>query len=151
MILKSYFAYNFVSGSRSADYVGRTKRQLLTWLKNVQKVTCIQTSEESQRRKALRNNDCFYVIDYATTQYSFSLKEGMHIGWQKPALNKHVDSLACSICVKISMVSNQTTVKVYFSKYDFFRQFLVIDYFTIISFYIFIIYFNLSIEFFVIL
>ena len=75
----------------------------------------------------------------------------MHIGWQKPALNKHVDSLACSICVKISMVSNQTTVKVYFSKYDFFRQFLVIDYFTIISFYIFIIYFNLSIEFFVIL
>ena len=54
---------------------------------------------ESQRCKALSNSDCFSILDYATTQYSLSIKEGMHIGWQKPALNKHVDFLACSICV----------------------------------------------------
>ena len=54
---------------------------------------------ESQGCKALSNNDCFSILDYATTQYSLSIKEGMHIGWQKPVLNKHVDFLACSICV----------------------------------------------------
>ena len=52
----------------------------------------------SQRCKALSNNDCFSIIDYATTQYSLSIKECMDIGWQKPALNKDVDFLACSIC-----------------------------------------------------
>ena len=53
----------------------------------------------SQRCKALSVNDCFSIIDYATTQYSSSIKEGMHIGWEKPALNKYVDFLARSICV----------------------------------------------------
>ena len=44
----------------------------------------------------------------------------MHIGWQKPALNKHVDFLACSICVQVSMVSNQTMVKVHKGEYNLF-------------------------------
>ena len=50
-------------------------------------------------RLALSNSDCFSILGYATTQYSLSIKEGMHIGWEKPALNRHVDLLACSICV----------------------------------------------------
>ena len=40
---------------------------------------------------AIRNNDCFSIIDYATTQDSLSIEEGMHIGWQKPVLTKHLD------------------------------------------------------------
>ena len=99
--------------------------------------------------KALSTNDCFSIIHYATTQYSLSIKEGVHIGWQKPALNKHVDFLACSVCVYISMVSNQTKVNVNIGVYDFFQHFLEIDYFAIL-FYIFIIYFNLPIDFFII-
>ena len=71
-------------------------------LKNIWKQTrspSIQISNESQRGKALSNNDCFSILDYSTTQYSLSIEEGMHIGCQKPALNKHVDFLTCSICV----------------------------------------------------
>ena len=47
----------------------------------------------------LSNSDCFSLLDYATTQYSSSIKEGMHIGWQRTALNKHADFLACSNCM----------------------------------------------------
>ena len=54
---------------------------------------------ESQTCKALSNSVCFPILDYATTQYSLSIKEGMHTCWQKPAVHKHVDFLACSICV----------------------------------------------------
>ena len=80
-----------------------------------------------------------------------SIKEGMHIGWQKPAVNKHVDFLARSICVQVSMVSNQTMVKVHTDECNLsFKQFLVNDYFNI-SFYLFAIYFILLIGFIIIL
>ena len=75
---------------------------------------------ESQRCKALSNSDSFSILDYATTQYSLSIKESMHIGLQKPALNKHVDFLACSICVYVSMVSSQIVVKVHTSEGNLF-------------------------------
>ena len=54
---------------------------------------------ESQRCKALSNSDCFSIMYHATTQYLLSIKEGMHNGWQKTALNKHIGFLECSICV----------------------------------------------------
>ena len=101
--LRSYVVYKFVCGSCKADYIGRTKRHLSTRIKEHletdKKSHVYKHLNESQRCKALSNNDCFSILDYATTQYSSSIKEGMHIGWQKPVLNKHVDFLACSICV----------------------------------------------------
>ena len=76
-----------------------TKRHLSTRIKEHletdKKLHIYKHLNESQRCKALSNNDCFSILDYATTQYSLSIKEGMHIGWQRPALNKHVDFLAC--------------------------------------------------------
>ena len=101
--LTSYVVCKFVCGSCKADYTGRTKRHLSTRIKEHleidKKSRLYKHLNESQRCKALSNSDCFSILDYATTQYSLSIKEGMHIGWQKPALNKHVDFLACSICV----------------------------------------------------
>ena len=101
--LRSYVVYKFVCGSGKADYIGRTKRQLSTRIKEHleidKKCHVYKHLNESQRCKALSNSDCFSILDYATTQYSLSIKEGMHIGWQKPALNKYVDFLACSVCV----------------------------------------------------
>ena len=49
---------------------------------------------------------------------SLSIKEGMHIGWQKPALNKNIDFLACSISVQVSMVINQTMIKIHIDEYN---------------------------------
>ena len=96
--LRSYIVYKFVCGSCKVDYIGCTKRHLSTRIKEHletdKKSYVYKHLNESQRCKALSANDCFSMIDYATTQYSLSIKEGMHIGWQKPALNKHVDFLA---------------------------------------------------------
>ena len=101
--LRSYIVYKFVRGSCKADYVGRTKQHLSTRIKEHfeidKKSHVYKHLNESQRCKTLSNSDCFSILDYATTQYSLSIKEGMHIGWHKPALNKQVDFLACSIFV----------------------------------------------------
>ena len=101
--LRFYVVYKFVCGSCNADYIGCIKRHLSTRIKEHletgKKSNVYKHLNESQRCKALSNSDCFSILDYATTQYSLSIKEGMHIGWQKPALNKQVDFLACSICV----------------------------------------------------
>ena len=101
--LRSYVVYKFVCGSCKADYTGRTKQHLSTKIKEHletdKKLHVYKHLNESQRCKALSDNDCFSIIDYVKTQYSLSIKERMHIGLQKPALNKHVNFLACSICV----------------------------------------------------
>ena len=101
--LRSYVVYKFVRGSCKADYIGRTKQHLSTRIKEhfeIDKNSHVYKHlNESQRCKTLSNSDCFSILGYATTQYSLSIKEGMHIGWQKQALDKHVDFLACSMCV----------------------------------------------------
>ena len=101
--LRSHVVYKFVCGSCKADYIVRTKRHLSTKIKKHleadKKSHIYKQLNESQRCKALSNSDCFSNLGHATTQYSLSIKEGMHTGWQKPALNKQVDFLACSICV----------------------------------------------------
>ena len=101
--LRSYVAYKFVCGSCKADYIGSTKQHLSTRIKEPletdRKSHVYKHLNESQRYKALSNRDCFSILDYASTQYSLSIKDGMYIGWQKSALNKHVDFLAYSICV----------------------------------------------------
>ena len=92
--LRFYVVYKFVCGSCKADYIGRTKQHLSTRIKEHletdKKSHIYKHLNESQRCKALSNSDCFSILDYATTQYPLSIEEGMHIGGQKPALNKHV-------------------------------------------------------------
>ena len=93
------------------------------------KVTRVQNLNEFPQCKAFSSRNCFSIIVYVTTQYSSSIKECMQVGWQKPALKRHVDFLACSPCM-----------------YD---EFIMIYYFTI-SFYIFVINFKFLIEVFII-
>ena len=97
--LRLYFVYEFACGSGKADHIGRTKRHLSNrskeHLETDKKSHLYKHLNESQRCKALSNNDCFSIIDYATTQYSLSIKEDMYIGWQKPVFY----FLACSVCV----------------------------------------------------
>ena len=124
--LRSYVVYKFVCGSCKADYIGLMKRHLSTRIKEHletdKKSHVYKHLNESQRCKALISNDCFSILDYATSQYSLSIKECMHTGLQKPALNKNADSLACSVCVYVSMISNQTTVKVHRGEYNLFSN-----------------------------
>ena len=81
--LRSYVVYKFVCGSCKADYTGRTKQHLSTRIKEhleIEKKSHVYKHQnESQRCKALINSDCFPILNYATTQYSLSIKDGMHI------------------------------------------------------------------------
>ena len=101
--LTSYVVHKFVCGSCKPDYIGRMKRHLsiriMERLETDKMLQVYKHLNESQRCKTLSNNDCFPIIDYATTQYSLIIKEGMHMSWQKLALSKHVDFMAYSICV----------------------------------------------------
>ena len=101
--LRSYVVYKIVCGSCKDDYIGRPKLHLSTRIKEHletdKKSLVYKHLNESQKCKALSNNDCLSIIDYATAQFSLSIKEDMHIGWQKSALNKHIDFLTCSICM----------------------------------------------------
>ena len=97
-----------------ADCINSTKRHFSTRIKEH-----LETDKnlhvyihlnESPGCKVLSNNDSFSIIEHATRQCFLSIKEGMNVGWQKPALNKHVGFLVYSICVLVSMVSNETTI-----------------------------------------
>ena len=118
--LRSYVVYKFVFRSCKAHYIGSTKRQSSTKIKEHletdKKSHVYKHLNESQKCKALSNSDCNNTVKHQAS--SLSIKEGMHIGWQKPALNKHTDFLACSICVQVSMVINQTMVKVHIGEYN---------------------------------
>ena len=98
LLLHQYSIGKFVCGSCKADFIGHMKGHLSTRIKEHletdKKSHVYKHLNESQRCKALSNSDCFSILDYATTQYSLSIKEGMHIGWQKLALNEHDDFLA---------------------------------------------------------
>ena len=75
--LRSYVVYKFVCGSCKVGYIGHTKRDISTRIKEHletdKKLHAYKRLNESQRCKALSNNDCFSILDYATTQYSLLL------------------------------------------------------------------------------
>ena len=77
--LRSYVVYKFVWGSCKADYIGRTKRYLSSRIKEHletdKKSPVYKLLNESKKCKAFSNSHYFSIIDYATTQYSLSIKK----------------------------------------------------------------------------
>lgn len=49
-------------------------------------------------KKACDEN-CFSILDSASSKYGLRVKEALHIRWEKPVLNKQVRSLVTTICV----------------------------------------------------
>ena len=49
--------------------------------------------------KALSTENCFEIIDSASTPFKLKLKEAMHIIWKKPSLNKQQKHVSISITV----------------------------------------------------
>ena len=100
--LKANVVYRFVCASCNASYVGETSRHL-----SVRINEHLNTDKSSHIFKHLRanqackdqcNNNCFSVLDTASSKYQLKIKEGMHIDWLKPSLNKQV------YCTKISLL-----------------------------------------------
>ena len=91
---KSFVVYQFTCVSCRTRYVGRTHKHFDT------RITEHFGSESSSIFKHLndsKNKACkskttrenaFKILDDARTDYELALKEGLHIKWFKPALNK---------------------------------------------------------------
>ena len=100
--LKSGVVYKFKCASCNACYVGETSRHLTTRIREH-----LEKDKNSHIFKHLANSNickemsdagCFSILDTAETKYKLRIKEGMHISWLNPALNKQV------LCTKMSLL-----------------------------------------------
>lgn len=100
--LKANVVYKFDCASCNASYVGETSRHLSVRInEHLQKDKSSHIYKHlnaSQACKDLCSNDCFSILDTATSKYQLKIKEGMYIDWLKPSLNKQVH------CLKISLL-----------------------------------------------
>ena len=90
----SCVVYKFVCGGCGATYIGETDRHF-----EVRKNEHLKTDKSSALYKHIHSNaicqqsssdHCFSVLDRANSKYAIRLKEGLHIQWEKPLLNKQV-------------------------------------------------------------
>ena len=90
----SNVVYEFVCASCNASYVGETERHLSTRIrehykdKNSHIYQHLNASVDCKR--ACNNSNCFSILDRASTKHQLRIKEGLHIKWKQPALNKQL-------------------------------------------------------------
>ena len=101
--MKSYVIYNFSCASCDACYIGETTRHFST---RITEHLCTDKAshvykhlQTSQQCKDQCDASCFDILDCASTKYQLKIKEGLHITWEKPSLNKQVKSFSMSITV----------------------------------------------------
>ena len=101
--LKSFVVYKFVCPGCNACYIGETTRHLSTRIKEH-----LETDKKShifahlvnnETCKAFSTENCFEMIDNASTPFKSKFKEAMHIIWKKPSLNKQQKHVSISITV----------------------------------------------------
>ena len=91
--LKSTVVYKFVPASCNACYVGETAchlpARLKEHLKSDKKSHKHQHLSSNQNCFNCRTDDCFPILDYASTKYQLKVKEALCIKWLDPFVNKH--------------------------------------------------------------
>ena len=101
--LKSFVVYKFVFPGCNACYISETTRNFSARIKEH-----LETDKKShifahlvnnETCKALSTENCFEIIDSASTPFKLKLKEAMHIIWKKPSLNKRQKHVSISITV----------------------------------------------------
>ena len=91
----------FSCASCSACYVGETNWHLATHVRehltSDKNSHIFQHINRSETCKALCSEDCFSLLDTASTSFQLKIKEALHIGWEKPLLNKQVNHVNLSL------------------------------------------------------
>ena len=57
----------------------------------------------STKCKALANVDSFVILDHASTQWQLKIKEGLHIHWESPTLNKQLRHVTFKMALYVSI------------------------------------------------
>ena len=58
------------------------------WLWLCKFSSIVKHLNENQQCKTSHHEKQFTILDYASSQYELALKDGLHIKWIKPILNK---------------------------------------------------------------
>ena len=92
--LKSRVVYKFQCAGCNACYIGETTRHIITRIEEH-----LKKDKKSHIYKHVHNNasclskcdkDCFKILDHASTNWQLKVKEGLHIEWENPEINKQV-------------------------------------------------------------
>ena len=95
--LRSRVIYRFSCAGCSACYIGETNRHFSTRIREH-----LASDKNSHIFKHLRGSvncgslcseDCFKILDSASTSFQLKNKEAMHILWEQPSLNSQVKRL----------------------------------------------------------
>ena len=101
--MKSYVVYKFSCASCDACYIGETTRHFSTriaeHLRTDKASHVYKHLQTTQQCKDQCDSSCFEILDCASTKYQLKIKEGLHITWEKPLLNKQAKSFTISITV----------------------------------------------------
>ena len=108
--LKSFLVYKFVCPGCSACYIGETTRHLSTRIKEYleadKKSHIFAHLANNETCKAFKTENCFEIIDSASTPFRLKLIEATHIIWKKPSLNKQQKHVSICITVHSSFMFN---------------------------------------------
>ena len=89
--LRAGVVYKFLCAGCSACYVGETTRHFSTRVR--EHTFSDKTShvfkhlQNSEHWRTLCSNDCFSILDHASTTFQLKIKEAIHIQCEKPTLN----------------------------------------------------------------
>ena len=97
--LRLQIIYNFSCASCSACYVGETNKHI-AWVTGICKhFSFDKHSHIFQHPRGSKNccshcsEDCFKILDSASTSFQLKFEEAMHILWEQPSLNSQVKHL----------------------------------------------------------
>ena len=101
--LKSFVVYKSVCAGCQSCYIGETKRHLPTrineHLVTDKKSYIFKHLLENSACKNVCDENCFAIIDSASSSSRLKLKEVLHITWLKPNLNKQKEHVSITISV----------------------------------------------------
>ena len=101
--LKSFVVYTFFCGGCQSCYIGENKRHLPTrineHLVTDKKSYIFKHLLENSACKNVCDENCFAIINSASSSSRLKLKEALFITWLKPNLNKQKEHVSITISV----------------------------------------------------
>ena len=99
--LRSSVIYKFNCAECNSVYVGETSQHLSTRVRehlySDKNSHIFKHVKSSDKRTRFCSDNCFTVLDTASTYNQLKIKEALHIMWEKPILNKQIKHFDISL------------------------------------------------------